>query len=148
MANKETCRYASAWDGLVRAKSTILDTFEKELQSSYGLSLAEYSVLLHLAESEERRMRMVDLATAVSISKSGATRLVDRLEDKGLIERIPCSEDRRSIWACLTRTGSRRVEAIRPEYDRVVRANLASRLTQEEAGQLANLLDKLLVSTS
>ncbi len=139
----EQCKYGRAWDALVRAKHAVLDGFERELESRHGLSLAEYSVLLRLGEAPGKRMRMVDLAESASISKSGASRLVDRLADRGLVERVPCAEDRRSVWACLTPAGRRKVLAVRPKFDQVVRTSLASHLSEMEADQLARLLEKL-----
>ena len=88
-------------------------------------------------------MRMAELAEAVAMSKSGTTRLIDRLEQQGLVQRIPCPEDRRSVWACLTQKGIRRVKTIRPKYEAVVRQAFAEKLTRAEAGELAELLEKL-----
>jgi DNA-binding MarR family transcriptional regulator len=127
----------------VGTKSRILDAFERELQARHGLSLAEYSVLLRLSDAQAHRMRMAEMAEAVAMSKSGATRLIDRLEQQGLVQRIPCPEDRRSVWACLTQKGIRRVKTIRPKYEAVVRQTLAEKLTRAEAAALAELLEKL-----
>jgi DNA-binding MarR family transcriptional regulator len=127
----------------VGTKSQILDAFERELQARHGLSLAEYLVLLRLSDAQAHRMRMAEMAEAVAMSKSGATRLIDRLEQQGLVQRIPCPEDRRSVWACLTQKGIRRVKTIRPKYEAVVRQTLAEKLTRAEAAALAELLEKL-----
>lgn len=140
----EPCRYVRAWNDLLRIKSALLDGFERRLQTEHGLSLVEYSVLLNLAEAEGGRMRMVDLAREIWLSKSGTTRLVDRLEEKGLVERLPCDLDRRSIWACLTASGLHRLEAIRPDFETVVREGIARRISRKEADALAALLEKLL----
>ncbi len=141
---KEPCQFVRVWNGLVRAKSSVLDSFERELQERYGLSLTEYAVLLRLAEADRNRLRMIDLADSVLLSKSGATRLVDRLAARGLVERSPCAEDRRAIWASLTEAGLRSVEETRSEYERVIRRSLATKLSAADARTLASLLEKLL----
>lgn len=71
----------------------------------FGLDLSEYEILVVLSEDEERRMRMSDLADAVHQSRSRLTHTVTRMERKGLVERVPCPEDRRGVIAVLTDAG-------------------------------------------
>ena len=70
-----------------------------------GLSLTDFDVLLRLARSADQRLRMSDLATQTALSTSGITRVVDRLEDRGLARRETCPSDRRGAFAVLTDPG-------------------------------------------
>lgn len=90
--------------------------------AEFGLSETEYEVLLRLARSPGRRLRMSDLSAQTSLSTSGITRVVDRLERNGLAVRESCETDRRGTWARLTEAGSTRVtDALGPHLDDVER---------------------------
>src|SRR4051794_28379604 len=92
----ETCsRVPAAWAGLVRVHERLMHELDAELQRRHDLSLAEFEALLQLSEAPERRMRMADLAEAALLTRSGVSRLVDRLEGRGLVERSRCPSDAR-----------------------------------------------------
>jgi len=95
----------AAWHSFLRAHATITRALEAELVAEQRLSLAAYDVLVQLAEAPERRLRMTELADAVLLSRSGVTRLVDRLERAGLVARCPVVTDGRGIAAELTDAG-------------------------------------------
>src|SRR5436309_916604 len=95
----------SAWINLVQADSVVSAGIEERLQRACGLSLAEHELLVRLGHAPEGRLRMLDLAHLLLVSKSGATRLVDRLTKEGLVERALCSTDRRVVYAGLTDKG-------------------------------------------
>jgi DNA-binding MarR family transcriptional regulator len=82
----------------------------------HGLSLQEYVALLILAESPDRRLRMGRLADSLTLSKSGATRLIDRLVDDGLVDRVTCSSDLRGAEAALTDAGLARLRTAAPTH--------------------------------
>jgi MarR family transcriptional regulator, 2-MHQ and catechol-resistance regulon repressor len=84
---------------------------ERRLEQEYGLSLQWFEVLLRLARSPERRLRMSALAGQTTLSTSGLTRAVDRLEVAGLVRREACPSDRRGYFAALTDVGAERIEA-------------------------------------
>src|SRR5579884_2249867 len=86
-ANELTPVELAAWRGMLRVHAAILRELDAELESAHGLPVTSYDVLVNLASAPEQRMRMRDLADAVLLSRSGVTRLVDRLERDGLIER-------------------------------------------------------------
>jgi DNA-binding MarR family transcriptional regulator len=90
-----------------------------------GLSLVEYTVLDALSEQDERHLRMQEVARVAALSNSAATRLVNRLEERGLIARVLCDDDRRGIYSELTDAGRDLLEAERPGHD----AALARALT-------------------
>src|SRR6478752_6991831 len=94
-----------AWRGLIQAHARLTRTLDEELQAAHRLSLAEYDALLQLANAPDRRLRMSVLADRVLLSRSGITRLVDRLVAAGMVERSQCSTDARGAEAALTRAG-------------------------------------------
>lgn len=101
-------RELRAWKGLLRTHSLLTKELDAELERAHGISLSSYEVLLHLANAEGGRLRMSELADSVVLSRSGLTRLVDRLEREQLIERCACTKDARGFYACLTDIGRAR----------------------------------------
>jgi len=81
-----------------------------------GLSEVDFETLIRLARSPERRLRMTDLAGQTNLSTSGITRVVDRLERCGLVERVPCLTDRRTSYARLTDDGVSRLQQVIPQH--------------------------------
>jgi len=98
-----------AWRSFLRAHATITRVLEAELVAEQDLSLAAYDVLVQLAEAPDRRLRMTELADAVLLSRSGVTRLVDRMERAGLVERSRVAGDGRGVAAELTAEGLQRL---------------------------------------
>jgi DNA-binding MarR family transcriptional regulator len=94
-----------AWRAFLHAHARLLRRLDEELQAEHGLSLAEYDALLQLAHAPERRLRMSVLADRVLLSRSGITRLVDRLEGSGMVLRSACVTDARGAEASLTPGG-------------------------------------------
>ncbi|HET9436129.1 MAG TPA: MarR family winged helix-turn-helix transcriptional regulator [Candidatus Limnocylindrales bacterium] len=104
------------WRAFLRAHARVARRLDEDLRMRHGLSLQEYETLLHLAEAPDRRLRMGRLADSLLLSKSGVTRLVDRLVDDGLVERTSCSSDARGAEASLTSTGLARLRAAAPTH--------------------------------
>ena len=100
-----------AWRSLIHAHARLTRTLDEELQASHRLSLAEYDALLQLVNAPRRRLRMSVLADRVLLSRSGITRLVDRLVAAGMVERSACSTDARGAEAALTAHGLDRLRA-------------------------------------
>ncbi len=98
-----------SWRSFLRAHATITRALEAELLAEQQLSLAAYDVLVQLVEAPGRRLRMTELADAVLLSRSGVTRLVDRLEKAGLVSRCPVAGDGRGVAAELTEAGLNRL---------------------------------------
>ena len=132
-----------AWRGFLRAHATVVRALEADLQAEHELPLASYDVLVQLSESPERRLRMTELADRVLLSRSGLTRLADRLEREGLLTREPCPSDARGTLAVLTDAGLDRLQQAWPTHLRGVRSQVLDRLTPEEVEQLAVLMGKL-----
>ena len=121
----------AAWVGFLRVHAALVRELDSELEAAHGLPLTQYEVLLYLDAAPDRRLRMTELARSVLLSQSGVTRLVDRLEARGLVVREPCPEDRRGLLARITDDGSqaaRRGAADAPRgHSQAVRAPLRRR---------------------
>jgi DNA-binding MarR family transcriptional regulator len=99
----------ATWRRFLSAHARLERLLDEELRAEHDLSLAEYDALLQLAEAPGRRMRMHRLADEVLLSRSGVTRLIDRLVRDGSVERDSCVTDARGAEAVLTETGLRRL---------------------------------------
>ena len=133
----------NAWRGMLRVHSAIVARLDDELEQAHGLPLTSYEVLLSLAGAPESSLRMGELADQLFLSRSGLTRLIDRLVKAGLVERASCDSDRRGSYAKLTDEGRRRFEEVRPTHLEGVRRHFLSKLGEEELAQLAAIWPKL-----
>jgi DNA-binding MarR family transcriptional regulator len=106
----------------------------------HGLSPVEFEVLMRLARSPGHQLRMTDLASQTSLSTSGVTRVVDRMERDGFITRRACPSDRRSSYAVITQSGLAKLRLILPDHLALIEQWLTGRLP---ADQLATFLDVL-----
>ena len=104
------------WRAFVRAQAHVSRRLDEDLRTEHGLSLQEYVALLFLVDAPDRRLRMGRLAEALALSKSGATRLIDRLVDDGLVVRVTCSSDLRGAEAELTKAGVDRLRTAAPTH--------------------------------
>jgi DNA-binding MarR family transcriptional regulator len=108
------------WRDFLHVHARLMRRMDEELQANHGLSMAEYDALLQLAMSPGRRLRMSVLADRVLLSRSGITRLVDRLVASGMVERSACTTDARGAEAALTPAGLERLrQASRTHLDGV-----------------------------
>jgi DNA-binding MarR family transcriptional regulator len=110
----------SAWRAFLEAHARVSRRLDDELRDEHSLSLPEYDALLQLATSPERRLRMNVLAERVLLSRSGVTRLIDRLVADGLVERTACTTDGRGAEAVLTTSGLERLRDAAPTHLRGV----------------------------
>jgi DNA-binding MarR family transcriptional regulator len=132
-----------AWRGLLRAHACLAKKLDAELERAHGLPMSSYEVLHHLEESTSGRMRMCDLAEQAQLSRSGLTRMVDRLSRDGLIERCSCSHDARGSYACLTEAGRERLAAARGTHLAVIRAQFFSHFSEQELSVLADMWERI-----
>ena len=122
----------AAWRGLLRSHAALVRDLDAELRAQHDLSLHEYEVLLTLTAAPDGRMRMSELATAVVLSQSGLTRLVDRLVRDGSVARARCEGDRRGLNAELTDAGRRRYGKARVTHLADVRSRFLSHFSEAE----------------
>ena len=133
----------AAWRGFIEANAHVLGRLARELQEEQSLPLTWYDVLVQLSEAEGGRLRMQELADRVLLSPGGLTRLVDRLEAEGLVERVRCAEDGRGFFAQLTASGLDTLRRTYPTHLRGVQEWFAGQLTDEEAAILAGALTRI-----
>lgn len=131
------------WNELDRIHSVVRASLESYLDAATGLLAEETELLALLAEAPEQRLRMVDLSIRLRLSKSGVTRLVDRLAPRGLVIRAACPEDRRVIWAALTDEGRAAAAAAVPARAAGLAELLAGGLSADELHGLTATLSRL-----
>ncbi|MGE9782440.1 MarR family transcriptional regulator [Janibacter sp. CX7] len=134
---------ARGWRTLAALHGHIEAVLERELQGEHGLSVVEFTVLDALSRQEGWHMRMSQLARAAALSSSATTRLVNRLEDRGLLTRIICADDRRGIYTELTPAGRELLETARPTHHRVLEQALDEAQEQPELAPLVDALHAL-----
>lgn len=133
---------AQGWRTLAALHGRLEETLEKTLQTSFGLSVVEYTVLDTLARQDGWHMRMRQLARAAALSHSATTRLVTRLENRGLLARFLCPDDRRGIYSTLTEQGKALLEQARPVHDRTLDAALGDAAELPELAPLIGFLSR------
>jgi len=127
---------AQGWRTLAALHALIESALERDLSASVELSVIEYTVLDALSRQAGWHMRMQQLARAAALSPSATTRLVTRLEDRGLLTRILCADDRRGIYTELTPAGRSLYERARPIHDDALQRALADAADQPELSSL------------
>jgi DNA-binding MarR family transcriptional regulator len=132
-----------AWRGLLRAHGCLARRLDAELERAHGLPMTSYEVLQHLGDSSGGRMRMCDLAERAQLSRSGLTRLVDRLQREELLERCSCEYDARGSYACLTETGRERLSEARGTQLAVIREQFFARFSEDELTWLADMWERI-----
>jgi DNA-binding MarR family transcriptional regulator len=132
-----------AWRGLLRAHACLAKRLDAELEQAHGLPMSSYEVLGHLREASGGRMRMCELAEQAQLSRSGLTRLVDRLERDGLLERCSCVHDARGSYACMTSAGRELLEEARVTHLAVIREHFFSRFSEAELSTLADMWERI-----
>ena len=133
----------STWAAFLRAHARVVRELERELQAEQRLALTDNDVLVQLAGADERRLRMSELADRLLLSRSGITRLVDRLVAEGLVERATCDTDRRGQWAALTDAGLDRLRTASPTHLRGVAEHFLDRMSPEELASIEGILRRL-----
>jgi DNA-binding MarR family transcriptional regulator len=139
---------AQGWRTLAALHARIEDRLERALQRAHQLSVSEYTVLDVLARQDDFHLRMSQLSQAVVLSQSATTRLVSRLEDRGLLARYLCPTDRRGIYTELTEAGVALLDAARPTHDTALGEALAEAEQLPELSPLVSALAKLTPSNT
>ena len=132
-----------AWVRLLRGHAAATRAMSAELLADHGLTINDYEVLILLSRADGGRMRRVDLADELLLTASGVTRLLDRLERAGWVDRATCSSDRRVVYAELTDVGRAKLEEASGSHLSAVREYFERRYSEAELRQLAELLGRL-----
>ena len=139
-------RHLAAWRTFITAHSALIDAIERDLREASLISLTWYDVLIELAEAPAERLRLHELARAVVLSRSGLTRLVDRIETAGLLRREACPEDRRGAYAVLRPAGTAALRAAWPVYARGIATHFARHLSEADAATIERAFGRALAA--
>ena len=134
----------AAWSKLLSVHAVMMRRLEEMLQSKYRLSHGEFEVLLRLSWAADQRMRIRELADASVITRSGMSRLVDRLENAGLVQREQAIEDARGAYAILTSAGSERLSFAEESNIAFVRESFLGLYTEAELARMVEFWDRFL----
>lgn len=141
-------RDLEAWRCFLKAHSRVTAAIEQDLETAGVMPLAWYDVLYALHQASDHRLRMHELADAVVLSRSGLTRLVDRLDKAGLVQRKPCPEDGRGQLAVLTRDGTTALRRTWPVYEKSIQTRFAQGLNADDSKRIANVLRSMVEKIS
>jgi DNA-binding MarR family transcriptional regulator len=132
-----------AFGNLLGAHATLTRELSAALVASHGLTINDYGCLLLLSRAGEEGMRRIDLANQLQLSPSGITRLLDRLEDQGLVGKGECKSDARVSYAILTDAGLEKLKDAAPGHVEDIERRLSAVLSEEEMQTLTDLLGRL-----
>jgi DNA-binding MarR family transcriptional regulator len=132
-----------AWRSYRQSHASIVLALDRELVAEHGITTRDYEVLLDLAHAPDRKLAMSDLAKSTRLTRSGITRLIDRLVGTGLIQRVRRSSDARVSYAQLTASGYERLRQAGQTHSDGIRQMFLERFTKDEIDQLASLLSRL-----
>ena len=134
----------SAWRAFLDTHATVIGALERELDEEVGLPIGWYDVLTNLSDAPEGRLRMQQLAESVVLSRSGLTRLVDRMERGGLVTREMCPIDRRGTYAVITPEGGAALQRAAPTHRRGIQQHFLRHMSSEDLRALRRALEKVL----
>jgi DNA-binding MarR family transcriptional regulator len=132
----------SAWRGVLEVHARVTQQLDAQMRAEHGLSVSAYEVLMFLADAPEHRMRMSEIAERVLLSRSGCTRLVDRLVDQGYVTRCAATCDGRGLYAQLTDTGLAKITAARATHHEGIRRFFLDRLTVTDQIALGDIWNR------
>jgi DNA-binding MarR family transcriptional regulator len=146
MSTRPDDGHLAAWRSLLEAHAAVTELLARELEDERGLPLAWYEVLLQLATTSGGRLRMQELAQSVLLSKSGLTRLIDRMQRQGLVRRERCPSDRRGWFAVLTPAGRTAFRRAAPIHLRGIQEHFARHLEPAEVEALTAALSRVMAA--
>ena len=124
----------------------VIRHLERRMLEQHGLALSWYDVLLQLADGSDERLRMGELAESVLLTRSGITRLVDRMIEAGLVVREPCPGDRRGHYAVITQKGKDTIEKVGPDHFKDAWKVFLGHINGEEAVLMGKVFDRVLAA--
>ena len=143
MSTRIADEHLDAWRGVLNAHARLTARIEDALAAAGLPQLAWYDVLWALQSAPGKALRMGELADAVTISRSGLTRLVDRIEAEGLLERRAAAGDRRAVEVAITPAGTKLLRRMWPVYEGVLRSEFEAKLSAQDAQALKRAFAKL-----
>jgi DNA-binding MarR family transcriptional regulator len=143
MADRPFSDHVAAWRSLLTAHAELTERMDAALRAADVIPLRWYDALFSLYEAPGRRLRLAEMAKATLLTRSGLTRLVDRLEQAGLLSREPAEDDARGAFAVLTPEGLQALRRCWRVYGAEIEARVGRRLSAAEARTLRALLARL-----
>ena len=134
--------HLAAWRGVLNTHAAVVGAVEEALAGAGLPPLAWYDVLWAIRRAPGRRMRMAELASSLTVSRGGLTKLADRVEDAGLIRREAAEDDRRGLYAVITPAGEQMLKRMWPVYAKVLRNTFVGPIHEEEAAVIADALSR------
>ena len=145
MAANRDDRWMSAWLDLVRTHTKFWEHVESHMRAAHGLTMARYDVLAHLSAAGGR-LGLTELASAIALSPSGLSKLLDRMDASGLIRRDPDPDDARAAFATITPHGRSLVGKARASHHELLRETFGAALTDRDVSDLARVMRKIATS--
>jgi len=136
-------RQQQVWRRWLAVETLLPAALHRELQADAGLSLQDFAVLVQLTEHTDGRLRVTDLAKALTWEKSRASHHLTRMESRGLVERRACPEDGRGSFVGVTDAGRRAIEAAAPGHVQEVRSLVFDGLSDDELDVLDTVLTRV-----
>jgi DNA-binding MarR family transcriptional regulator len=127
----------------MRAHSVLRRELDAEVLRPRGLTMNDFEALMHLSRADELRLRRVDLVERLMLTPSGVTRLLEGLQEAGLVENLQCEDDARVTWARLTQDGVETLSCVGASHTERLRVLFRDTLSEDEVEQLSELLGKL-----
>ena len=132
-------REQAAWRAYLDMSAKLTAKLNRDMQQQAGISIADYSVLVQLSEHVDARMRVLELARALGWEKSRLSHQLTRMQQRGLIERSNCSEDRRGAWIVLTDKGRDTIVEAAPRHVESVRQYVFGELSGSDVEALERI---------
>jgi DNA-binding MarR family transcriptional regulator len=133
----------AAWRAVLFAQNALVRIFDAELQQECSTPLQVYDVLIRIWLAPQHTLRMSELAESAVLSRSWITRRVDRLEQSGLVQRLPAGNDGRGVCVRLTSAGEQAFLRLDASHARSIERHFSSYLTEDEAVVIARVLDRI-----
>jgi DNA-binding MarR family transcriptional regulator len=137
----------AAWRGMLQAHAGVTRALDAQMRRAHGLSVSAYEVLMFLGDAPDHRMRMAEIADRVLLTRSGCTRLVDRLAELGYVTRRATPGDGRGLYAELTDAGAEKLTAARRTHREGIRSYFLEHLSTTDQVVLGDIWTRFLAAT-
>jgi DNA-binding MarR family transcriptional regulator len=134
----------AAWPGLLFTETAVVSALEKDMLEQHDLPITWFDLLSRLARSDERRLRMHEIEGASLFTRSGITRLADRLSEAGLVRRERSAEDRRGVYLAITEIGLAKIDAVWDDHQRSIQEHFGQYLNSKDIAAIRKATEKIL----
>jgi DNA-binding MarR family transcriptional regulator len=135
-----------AWRSFITGVTALFEKLDRELRDEHGVSIAEYELMVRLSEAPDHSLRMAELASSVSHSRSRTTHTISRMERDGIVDRIACPQDGRGVMAVLTAAGYQRLQEASHTHVDGVRRHLVDLVDPADFQALGRVFDAVKAS--